>query len=373
MAAASSRRRRISYFGAAIVFLAVFFSAVAVAQERALGGKFRSGPDVVIRRGERVSDDLYASAGRVDMAGLVRGDLIAAGGEINLSGSVRGDVVAAGGRVRITGNVSGDVRAAGGQVSLQGVAAEDVLAAGGEVTVARRGRIGGDLVFSAGRMTMDGRVQGDVLGSAGTYARRGFVRGDEDVSAGRAREERPTVVDRIFGGIRRFLIVLLVGALLLWLAPRALELVTAQVRHRTLLSAGVGVLGLLGYVLGLVALIIAVVLISVVLGLLGFGSLVAALGFAAFLVAAGATFALLLVTGFVADAVVSMAGGRLALRPQDETSRARSFAALALGVAVVVILTSIPFVGPVVKLLVVLVGLGAVVLALRRRRAPVAA
>ncbi|MDQ4144440.1 MAG: hypothetical protein M3198_11975, partial [Actinomycetota bacterium] len=111
------------------------------------------------------------------------------------------------------------------------------------------------------------------------------------------------------------------------------------------------------------------VLISVILGLLGFGSLVAAIGFAAILAAAGVTFALVLITAFVADAVVGLAAGRLLLRSEDEPSRAQSFAALALGVALVVILTSIPVLGAVVKVLVLLVGLGAVVLALRRRRA----
>ena len=51
-------------------------------------------------------------------------------------------------------------------------------------------------------------------------------------------------------------------------------------------------------------------------------------------------------------------------------SRGRDLRALALGVAIVVILTAIPFVGGAVKLLVVLAGLGAILLLARRGPAP---
>jgi len=47
--------------------------------------KFRSGSRVSVGANETLSDDLYASAGQIDIAGTVQGDLIAAGGDINVT------------------------------------------------------------------------------------------------------------------------------------------------------------------------------------------------------------------------------------------------------------------------------------------------
>ena len=41
----------------------------------------------------------------------------------------------------------------------------------GDLAVTSGARIGGDLIFGAGRVQMDGAVAGSVLGSSGSYAR----------------------------------------------------------------------------------------------------------------------------------------------------------------------------------------------------------
>jgi hypothetical protein len=55
-------------------------AGVALAQERRLGGKFRSGSDVVVRPDERVPGDLYVFAGNARVEGRVAGDLVVFGG-----------------------------------------------------------------------------------------------------------------------------------------------------------------------------------------------------------------------------------------------------------------------------------------------------
>ncbi|HEX2026759.1 MAG TPA: hypothetical protein VHF25_02035 [Nitriliruptorales bacterium] len=339
---------------------------MAVTQDPNLHGKFRSGSDVVVAEGQTVSDDLYASAGRVEVAGRVRGDVVASGGEVEIRGTVTGDLLAAAGRVTITGDVRGDIRAAGGRVSLSGATGEDVVVTGGQITVADSGRIGGDLVFSGGRVTMDGRVAGSVLGSAGRYDRGGSVGGDEEVMAGPV-SQAPTAGERAAAAVRRYVAVLAVGLLLLWFAPAGLRSAAERARQRPLFSAGAGILGLLGFVLLLLGLVIVTALVTVLLGLLGLGSLAATVIVGGVLAAAAATFALLVVVLFVADAAVGLGAGRLLLRSEHRGSTALMLAALAVGVALVVAATSIPLLGGWVRLLVVLVGAGAVVRWLRAR------
>src|SRR5919106_1302207 len=134
----------------AVVLIVLGLPAVALAQSELLGGKFRTGDEVVIPAGEEVAGDLYASAGSVRIEGTVQGDLVATGGQ---------------------------------------------------VTVSSGGEVGEDLVFGTGSTTLAGRVVGDVLGSTGSYDRTGDIGGTEDVriNQGRAREE-PTAADRVLDG-----------------------------------------------------------------------------------------------------------------------------------------------------------------------------
>jgi cytoskeletal protein CcmA (bactofilin family) len=353
----------------ALVPLALaLLSAAAVAQQTELGGKLRGGQEVVIPAGETVAGDLYASAGTVRVDGRVDGDLVASGGQVTVAGTVTGDLLAAGGSVTISGEVGGDVRVAAGQVRVQGGGrvGEDLLVAAGQATVDPGARVGGDLIFGAGRMTMDGAVAGSVLGSTGNYTKGGSVAGSERVSV-QERAERPTPGDRLLGGLRRYVSVLLVGALLLWLLPRLLRAAAEAVRGRPLVAFGVGILALLVAVVALVLVIALTVLVAIVLGLLGLGSLTGVTVFAGTLVAAVLVFVLLIAVGFGAQAAVGLALGGLVLRG-DLRSLGRAFAALALGLLVVVLVSSIPVVGGALHALVVLLGLGASVLALRRRR-----
>jgi hypothetical protein len=189
------------------------------------------------------------------------------------------------------------------------------------------------------------------------------------VTSGRPEDAPPTVGERLLGPLRRYIAVLVVGALLLAIAPRLLHGSAERARNDPLPSLGVGALGALGYVLALIAIVVVTVFASIVLGLLGLGSLVAALGLGALLASAGLTFAFVLVVAFVADVILGLVTGRLLWRSGPQTPTRGAFGALALGVAVVVVLTSIPILGGLLRFLVVLVGLGALLLALRRRRA----
>jgi cytoskeletal protein CcmA (bactofilin family) len=350
----------------ALVSLALaLLPAAALAQESELGGKLRSGREVVVASGETVAGDLYASGGTVRVDGRVDGDLVASGGQVTVAGTVTGDVMAGAGSISITGQVGGDVRIASGQVRVEGQVGEDLLLAAGQAVLAPGSRIGGDLVFAAGRMTMDGAVAGSVLGSTGNYLKRGSVAGSERVTI----EERaePTVADRSLDGLRRYLSILVVGALALWLLPRVLRGAAEAVRGRTLPSLGTGLLAFLGVIVALVLVVLVTALVAVVLGLLGLGSLAGVVVFAGILLGAAIVLLLLLGVGFGAQAAVGLALGRFVLRG-DPRPFGRAFLALALGLLVVVLLSSIPVAGGVLEACIVVLGLGGLVLAMRRRR-----
>jgi cytoskeletal protein CcmA (bactofilin family) len=357
---------------AACLTLLVVLTGVALAQG-VLSDKLRTGDTVVIAAGETVSNDLYAAAGTVQVDGTVDGDLVATGGLVDVTGTVTGDVLAAGGRVSITGTVNGDTRIAGGQLTVGGSIKEDLVATGGQLTITSAGTVGQDLIAATGQLTLDGSVTGNVLARTGTYAKAGTVGGTEDVTITDRGDHPvqpgepggpPSATKQVIDAIRHFLVVVLVGALLIWFAPRAYATMKETLQHRPLQATGWGVIALIGFVVLLIVVLILMVLLAIVFGLLGFADLVGIdiLGGTVAILGASLTFSV--VAGYVVDALVGAALAGLVMRGA-EPNRWRELALLAAGAAVVVLFSSLPVIGPWVKFVVILLGLGAVFLWVR--------
>ncbi|MFN2556841.1 MAG: hypothetical protein ABR592_08205 [Nitriliruptorales bacterium] len=293
----------------------------------------------------------------------MEGDLVAAGGQVQMVGRVGGDLVMAGGSLTVPGEVGGDIRAAGGQFTMSGSAGEDLLFAGGQASVS--GTVGDDLIFSAGQTRLDGQVSGDVLGNAGTYERQGTVGGTEDVTVGEKEKAPPSTGERILAAFRRYVAVLVVGALFLWLAPALLQAASSRLRQQPLPSLAVGLLEMVGFVLIVLVAVLVAVLTAVILGLLGLGSLAATTVLATLLGVGALSLAFVVAVVFVADAVAGLTLGRLVSPGGGKATPIQQLVLMALGVLPVVGITALPVVGGWVRLLVVLFGLGALLLGAR--------
>ena len=347
----------------------VLVSATAVlGQGEALEGKLRSGETITIGADESVDGDLYAFAGSVVVDGTVDGDLVASGGQITVNGVVVGDLIAAGGTITVAGTVAGDARVAGGQVTVSGDVGEDLVVAGGQVTLSASGSVGEDVIVTAGQLSLSGSVAGSIEGSAGTYQRTGEVGGAENVAVGEPddgedddREDDDRGENPVLDALRHLVAVILFGALALWLAPARTREAAELVRRRPLASIGIGLLTLLGWIVALIAILIIVVVIALVLGLIGFGELAALVVIAGVLGSMLAGVALFVAVSYLADAIVAL--GLLGMARANARSWWIAIGMLALGAAIVVILTSLPVIGGFVKLVVVALGLGALALA----------
>jgi hypothetical protein len=309
-------RRRLVLASAFGLLLATSTLGVALAQGGQLGGKLLTGNQVTIPSGETVDHDIYAFAGTVDISGTVNGDVVAAGGNVAVNGPVNGDVVAAGG----------------------------------------------------------------TAGSVGAYSRTGTITGTDSitVTGNQAATVTPAPSNPIVDAIRQFIVVFVVAILALWLVPRAMRSAEGWVRERPLPSLGWGFVAFVLYFVLIILVVIASILLAIIFGALGFGSLVGIDIFGAFVVCSAITLALVIVAAFLADAIVGLAVARLVM---GRTSRApggdwsltgrdrwTDLGLIAVGVAIVVVLTSLPVIGGLVKLGVVLLALGALWLAWRQGR-----
>ena len=80
----------------------------------------RTGQTVSVGQNETVDDTLFASGDTVDVDGIVNGDLITGGREINVRGTVKGNLFAWSEHVEISGTVEGSVFCFGQRLELRG-------------------------------------------------------------------------------------------------------------------------------------------------------------------------------------------------------------------------------------------------------------
>lgn len=237
-----------------------------------------------------------------------------------------GDVVVLDGRVSVAGRVRGDLVVVNGAVRISGTVDGDVVAVAGRATLARGARIGGDLVYGDERpvvpsgATVEGEVKrvnvgeiADPLGFVGAAAVWIAV----SVSA------------------------LVLGLLLLWLGPGALE--AAWEAARTRLGAAIGWGLLLFFGLPILAVIALITLVGIPFGV---GLLLALLP--------------LYALGYTTSAWLL---GRRLVRPP----RGRVLAFLA-GLGILRLLALIPVLGGIVWFAATVLGLGALLVATWRAR-----
>ncbi|RZH68885.1 bactofilin family protein [Natrinema altunense] len=337
----SSTRSRLVVI--AVVALAVAGTVPVLVAAQSNG---QTGGTVVVEEGETV-ETLEGIGGSVVVRGTVTNDVSAVGGDV---------------RVERTGSVGGDLEAAGGSVTIAGTVDGDVAVGAGSLTIAENGTVGQDLTAGVGSATIDGTIEGDAeigaetirLGEsasiAGDLRYDGDLEGNTDAVAGDVVEDSSLGVD-VAPTIQPFAswlfaayalaVNLLLGAALLALFPRFSDGVADRVASGPVRSGLVGLLVAVGIPVLLIAL--AITVIGLPLSLVG--------GFA---------FGLLLWVGTIYGRF-AVAAWLLSL-----VRLGNRWLALVVGLVAGAALgrLPIPFVGGVINLLVLLLGLGALVRAL---------
>jgi hypothetical protein len=362
----SSRRLHLG-FAAAIGLVLALGGLTVVAAGGDVADKFLVvDQEYTIESSETVDHDLYVFGGTIVVDGTVDGDLTVGAGTLVVNGQVTGDVLVGSGSVEINGEVGGDVRAGSGGVTVSGVVAEDLVVAAGQIHVAGGGEVGEDFIFTAGDVVIDGTVAGSVLGSADRYANNGEVGGTENVSRpeGPAPEDPtqpappPDPLEVAGAGLVQFITVVILGGLWLLLLPGSLRASDSALRRRPLASAGIGIGLIVGFLIQIIAVVLLMILVAIAFSSVALDALSGIgiwLGIIDILVT---TFAFIVSCAFLVDAVVGLALARLAMRDWAR-NRWMEFALLVAGVLAVVIVTSLPVIGGIAKLVVIVLGLGA--------------
>lgn len=353
---------------ALLLILLMIFTTVLV-----LAFDVRSGDIVTVNSGEVIDGDLYIAGKTIIIDSTINGDLIAAGRTIIVNGLVNGSIIAAGETVNINSEVTHAVRVMGRTLNISGTIGGDLLVAGEEFSMASTSEIGGDLLLGAGSAFIDGLIKGDInsginsLTIASTASIQGKLNYISENEAniqpgaqikGIINHKLPDLPDvkkgleacRLWWIVIGFLMTLVLGIVIILLAPRRLKAVTESIRTRPWVSLGWGAVILVATPIA--ALIVCITIIGLPLGLI--------------------TLAFYTIAIYVTQIFVGLFIGQLIIGTfRKVETRAALIGAMVLGLAILRLLRLIPFAGFFFGLVTVLFGLGAIFVSKRKLRAEV--
>jgi len=361
-----------------LIAFSFIFEGDALAQNVSVPGL---NEDVTIAKDEVLEGPYIATGDNITISGTINGDAYIAGSVITVDGTINGDLLVGGGVVTIKGRVSDDVRAAGGMVTIDGKVGKNVTALAGTVTFGSDADIDGDVIVGGGTFAHLGNIDGKTLIYSSDATLAGRIGKDVTVTSEKISVLKTALLDgnlgytsdkeasvsaeaRIVGAVQRtvagkaltqagvrarkglsgvrfgvnllsYLSMLLLGLILLKVAPRQTTAVAKLIGEQPWKSVGFGFLAL---VLAPVAIIILMVsVIGVPLAAILTGVYILVIGISS------------LFTGlFVGQKVFDLIN-----------LKENVYVMLAVGLLLVQLLLAVPTVGGLVRLLSVMAATGA--------------
>jgi cytoskeletal protein CcmA (bactofilin family) len=309
-----------------------------------------------------VGDDLVAAGYSLEThtGSKVGGSLLFFGGQAVLGGKVADDVTVNAMGLELNGEIGGNIEAElGGQEDMPPFTPfafmpnmPAIPSVSGGLSIGPDAQIGGDLSYIAPE---------DADIPAGTVT--GGIDREEPLQPEIEDEPPPSTAERtwswLLGFIRRLVTLLLVGLLLVWLVPRFVQRGALKLYEKPLPSLGWGIVAFFAVFFVILTILVVTIVAAMFFGLITLGGLATTIVLIGF-VLMGCVFLVFYVSAaYLSKILISFLIGRLILgRLNDNWSEGR-FWPLVVGVLLFVILTAIPYLGWLINLLVILLGLGA--------------
>lgn len=417
--------------GAVVLLLLIVISALGAP---AWAGETLTGDNIVVQRDSTIEDNVYAAGNTVTIDGRVTGNLVVAASQVTINGTVDGNVYVGAQSLVVNGSVGDVAAGTQTlQLGPNAVVNGSVMNFGYSFESLQGSSIKSDLVFFGAQALVGGEVVKDIKGGMNGFQLRGKVGRDVDVSVGDAATDAgrfapssvaiPNVaaglrldegssigrnlnyesprsgdigsVSKVAGQInwrqiessattgggvapqfsilnlvQRFVTLLLVGLLLIWLFPKWMNRLGDAVQAQPLSILGRGVLAFLLFLLVVIMLPIAAILLALLFGLVTLDSLAWTFGIVGLLSEIGIIAAFIVFVSYIAQAIISLVIGKWLLKRFQPSMSEGNVIPFVVGLVIYVLVTAIPVVGGLIGLVAVLLALGALWRWVRSRRTP---
>lgn len=344
----------------------------------------KTGDSVYISKDEIVAGNLYAAGNSITIDGNISGDLIAAAQIITVNGRIEGDIIAAAQTITINGEVGGNIRVAGNSVTLNGPVERNVNVFGSNIVLGATSKTGWDVFVAGATLESRGTIEGGLLGKVGralisgkiaknvnlnisensisegliispdatiagnvVYSSKRLAQvSDKSTIGGKIEQKIPETRENnwiaLWAGTRIYVIfsTLLVGLVLVLLGKKTTPKIIQKIEDKPFQALLPGLV--IMFIIPPIALFLAFTVIGIPLALI--------------------IIALWLAAIFIAKIFTAILLGEIILHSLIKKHDARLIWSLILGVIICSLLFAIPFVGWIISLIAVWLGLGGIYL-----------
>lgn len=336
---------------------------------------------ISIAADETIDDSLIVFADSVDVRGTITGDLITFARRINVPGNVHGNIITFGQNVDVTGTVGGDVFGFAQILQAKGNIDKNLWGFASDVTIDADGKLGQNATIFGSTINMDGEVGRDLTAFAGILSGSGHVGRDLNFRGGQLSVQASTNIGRdlnawvqkeenaqihpdatiqgatnvelvkkeegtskymkigfYFRQLLRTVGAFLMGLLLFWLLPGLKRAPLSNVRG-LLASGGIGFLAAVATPIAAIIMAITVIGLPVAL----------------------ATLILWLLALYLSKIVIGRYIGGILTGNGKDTFGSTALSLL-IGITIIVVAINLPYIGGILNILLILIGLGALLI-----------
>ena len=342
----------------------------------------------IIINGE-VKDDVRAGAAAIILneKAKVGSDFIIAAYSVETKKSslIGGSAVGASAQALYSGEIVKDMKHVASSVSLQGSVGKNVNVEVGSkddqmpftpaqfiqdlppvptlkpgLTIGDSAKIGGSLTYTGSAVA---NIPESVISGEVTHLLP-KVETDQP-SDGTVNTPQAMAVSWVLDNLRLLVTLIILGLLLVWLFPVLIKRPIDSLESQPLPSLGYGVVSYLLFWVATFVLLLAIIIAAVMLGILTLGGLSAAIIFIGLAVLMMLITLFLLVTAYLTKLIVGYWAGHWVLSKIKPDAANNPYWSLIVGVAILVILVAIPFVGWLLSVVITCLGLGSLFLVAR--------
>ncbi len=340
---------------------------------------------VFVATDEVITGNLIAAGENVLIDGTISGDLITASQSLIVNGRVEGDIIAIAQNIDIKGEVGGNIRVVGNNVDISSVVTRNLNVFGSNIMISENARVGWDAILGGSTVITKGNINGflDIYAQnasldskIGKNARINIynesqnpslsvsknttINGDLDYTANVSasidnqavisgqtnfhksenKKNSNTWPNWVWGRLFAFLSTILIGLVLVFILPKNSTAIINKIRSHPGKSVLIG--AIITLATPLLLLLLMVTIIGLPLALILFLTVLAGV--------------------LLSTAVSSLLLGSLIVQNVLKKNLTSLFWPLVLGVAIITLLSSLPYLGWLISLAAIWFGLGGIIL-----------
>lgn len=162
----------------ALILALVLVLGLASGMGYAKGWRFEAEDMMSVASDEVIDGDLYWTGDTLIVKGTIKGDLLAAGRAVEIPGTVEGDVMIIAGSAAISGKVGDDLRVLAGDLKVSGTIGKNATIAAQSAWFSPDAVVRGGAACAAETLTLSGGIAADVWAAANTIDLSGNIGGN---------------------------------------------------------------------------------------------------------------------------------------------------------------------------------------------------